>query len=173
MSDLHTLFTELNRAVTHHYQLAETYYLRAFPRPQVSLKLRGRSAGIAEGHLNRLRFNQQLLLENQQDFIQQVVPHEVAHLVAWQLFGRRIRPHGPEWRRIMEEVFKQQARRTHTFEVRQAAGQCFVYHCGCVGHEHHLTIRRHNKIGRGQGYLCRLCGSRLHFARQEKSVTKP
>ncbi|WP_416886485.1 SprT family zinc-dependent metalloprotease [Marinospirillum sp.] len=171
MSDLHTLFTELKTAVSHHYQLAETYYLRAFPRPEVTLNLRGRSAGVAEGHLNRLRFNQQLLLENRQDFIRQVVPHEVAHLLSWQLYGRRIQPHGHEWRSVMEGVFKQPAHRTHTFDVRQAARQEFIYHCACADREHHLTVRRHNKIRRGQGYLCRLCGGPLHFVRQEKGVT--
>jgi SprT protein len=44
-----------------------------------------------------------LLLENQQAFIDEVVPHELAHLLVWKHFGR-VAPHGKEWKWMMESV---------------------------------------------------------------------
>jgi len=76
------------------YQQAEAFFKRPFPRPEVSFKLRGQKAGVAHLHENLLRFNLQLYRENQDDFLRQTVAHEVAHLVAHQLFGERIQAHG-------------------------------------------------------------------------------
>ncbi|HCP30527.1 MAG TPA: SprT family protein, partial [Pseudomonas sp.] len=41
------------------YQQAERFFDRAFPRPQISFKLRGQKAGVAHLHENKLRFNLQ------------------------------------------------------------------------------------------------------------------
>jgi len=154
------------------YALAEEFYLKSFPRPEVTLNLRGRSAGVAELQRNRLRFNPVLLKENQQAFLAQVVPHEVAHLIAWQLHGRKIRPHGREWQQIMQQVFGLLPQTTHTFDVTRAAKQGYIYQCACEEKQHALTLRRHNKIQRGQQYVCRRCGSRLRFFYQDETVTK-
>jgi SprT protein len=50
-----------------------------------------------------------LLLENQQAFIDEVVPHELAHLLVWKHFGR-VAPHGKEWKWMMEAVLGVPAR---------------------------------------------------------------
>ncbi len=76
------------------YQQAETFFGRTFPHPESRLDLRGLSAGSACPARNRLRFNPQLYRENREDFLQQTVAHEVAHLLASQLAGPHIRPHG-------------------------------------------------------------------------------
>lgn len=154
------------------YALAETFYLKSFPRPEVTLSLRGRSAGVAELQKNRLRFNLVLLEENHQEFLAQVVPHEVAHLLAWQLHGRSIRPHGKEWQQIMQQVFCVQPDTTHRFDVSRSARQGYIYQCGCEAKEHALTVRRHNKIQRGQQYICQRCRSTLSFLYVDESVTR-
>src|SRR5690554_7028063 len=64
------------------YQLAERHFNRPFPRPQVTLDLRGQKAGVAYLYRNLLRFNGQLYRENAEDFLRQTVPHEAAHLLA-------------------------------------------------------------------------------------------
>lgn len=91
---------QLKQRVETCYQQAEAFFKRRFPRPEVSFKLRGQKAGVAHLHENLLRFNLQLYRENQEDFLRQTVAHEVAHLVAHQLFGDRIQAHGEEWQLI-------------------------------------------------------------------------
>ncbi|WP_072325166.1 SprT family zinc-dependent metalloprotease [Marinospirillum alkaliphilum] len=168
----HEQYLRLKAAVLSCYAHAEHYYLKSFPRPEVLCNLRGRAAGMAELQRNRLRFNPVLLEENEAAFLQEVVPHEVAHLLAWQLHGRGIRPHGAEWQQIMRQVFGLAAERTHDFDVRRSARQAWIYACGCVDREHALTIRRHNRILRGHAYVCLQCRTRLTYVRLDESVTE-
>ncbi|BDY03398.1 SprT family zinc-dependent metalloprotease [Ferrimonas sp. YFM] len=155
--------TELPQALAQRveacYLTAERRLGQTFPRPQISLKLRGQSAGAAHLQENRLRFNPVLLAENPDAFLAEVVPHEVAHLLAWQLHGR-VRPHGPEWQVLMSRVFDCAPRARHSFDISSVAPATFPYRCGCQ--DHALTVRRHNKVRRGQArYICRLCNQPL------------
>ncbi|NLW05030.1 MAG: SprT family zinc-dependent metalloprotease [Pseudomonadaceae bacterium] len=152
------------------YALAEQYYLKSFSRPELLINLRGRSAGIAELQNNRLRFNAVLLQENEVAFLAEVVPHEIAHLLAWKIYGRNIRPHGNEWQQIMQQVFELSPSRTHRFDVQRSAKMGYFYGCACVDKKHALTIRRHNRIMNGQGYICLLCKSHLRFLEVDDSL---
>lgn len=137
------------------YQHAECRLNRAFSRPHINFKQRGKAAGSARLQTNELRFNPVLLQENQQHFITHTVPHEVAHLLVYQLYGRT-KPHGKEWQQIMNQIFGLTAKTTHQYDVSNVKGKTFTYACQCA--EHQLTIRRHNKIVRDNiKYICRLC----------------
>ncbi|GAB3523486.1 SprT family zinc-dependent metalloprotease [Photobacterium alginatilyticum] len=128
---------------------------KRLPMPAVSFRQRGKIAGSARLQGWEVRFNPVLLKENPQAFLDEVVPHEVAHLVTFKLFGK-VRPHGREWQIIMTEVFKIPARTTHSFDVSSVQGTTYLYRCGCS--EHQLTVRRHNKVQRKQAtYHCRRC----------------
>ncbi|EKE67765.1 SprT family zinc-dependent metalloprotease [Gallaecimonas xiamenensis] len=147
----------LDQAVEACFQKAETRFGRRFQRPRVTLDLRGRAAGQAHMGKGQLRFNRALYQGNQAAFLTEVVPHEVAHWLAWQLHGPKIQPHGPEWQQLMQNLFLLAPKRTHDFAV---AEQTFPYHCRC--RDHGLSIRRHNKVARGESrYLCRSCGEAL------------
>lgn len=133
-----------------------------FPLPVVNFKQRGKIAGSARLQGWEVRFNPVLLAENPQAFLDEVIPHEVAHLVVFKLFGR-VRPHGREWQGVMHNVFGVAPRTTHSFDISSVQGQTFIYRCQCS--EHQMTVRRHNKIVRGQAvYHCRRCGSQLHLS---------
>ena len=141
------------------YQLAENYFKRQFPRPLVQFTLRGKSAGTAHLQSNKLRFNPVLLAENPQIFTNEVVPHEISHLLSFQLFGK-VKPHGKEWQTIMLSVFKVTPKTTHKLNIQSVSGQQFEYFCGCGSVM--LTIRRHNRIVRGETqYRCRRCQQKL------------
>lgn len=63
---------------------------------------------------------------------------------------------------MMEQVLKVPASRTHQFEVASVRSKTFNYQCKCQ--QHSLTIRRHNKVLRGESeYRCRQCGEKLQF----------
>lgn len=141
------------------YQHAEHHFKRVFPRPIVQFTLRGKSAGTAHLQTNRLRFNPVLLAENPQVFLSEVVPHEISHLLCYQLFGR-VKPHGKEWQSIMVSTFKVAPKTTHQLNVQSVNGQQFDYFCGCGNTT--LSIRRHNRVIRGQTqYRCRRCKQTL------------
>ncbi|MBY5922985.1 SprT family zinc-dependent metalloprotease [Ferrimonas balearica] len=141
------------------YRQAESHFDRTFPRPAVSLRMRGQSAGAAHLQDNRLRFNPVLLAENPDAFLTEVVPHEVAHLLVWHCHGR-VAPHGAQWQSMMRDVFGLVPRTRHQFDVASVAPKTYAYRCQCQ--EHQLTVRRHNKVSRGQArYLCRGCGAAL------------
>lgn len=141
------------------YQLAERHFNRAFARPVVQFTLRGKSAGTAHLQTNRLRFNPVLLAENPQVFLNEVVPHEISHLLCYQLFGR-VKPHGKEWQSIMTTAFKVVPKTTHQLNVQSVSGRQFDYFCGCGNTS--LSIRRHNRVQRGQTqYRCRRCKQTL------------
>ncbi|MCL1092186.1 SprT family zinc-dependent metalloprotease [Shewanella kaireitica] len=141
------------------YQIAESALSQRFPRPEVNFKLRGKSAGTAHLQLNKLRFNPLLLKDNSQAFVDDVVPHEICHLLAFQLYGR-VKPHGLEWQRLMRQLYQRQPRTTHSFNTQSVEGKTFEYFCGCGSVN--LSIRRHNKVVRGDTqYRCRKCGQNL------------
>jgi len=132
--------------------------------PVISFDLKGQAAGQANYRENKIRFNRQLLEKYAGEFVDQTVPHEFAHLVAYQKFGRRIRPHGMEWKRVME-AFGVTPTRTHNFDVSPTRRlKRFHYRCHCSGSDYQLSSIRHNRIQRGRIYLCRKCGSALFSA---------
>ena len=149
------------------YRLAESHFQRTFPRPQVSFRLRGQKAGVAHLSENLLRFNPQLYEENREDFLRQTVPHEVAHLIAHQLYGGRIRPHGPEWQAIMREVYGLPPLRCHSYRVPASRRPQYIYLCQCPqGSEFAFSARRHALVAQGRRYFCRRCRATLRFSGQ-------
>ncbi|TRX75997.1 SprT family zinc-dependent metalloprotease [Pseudomonas mangiferae] len=150
------------------YQQAEAFFHRRFTRPDVSFKLRGQKAGVAHLQENRLRFNPQLYRDNQDDFLRQTVPHEVAHLIAHQVFGGRIQPHGEEWQLIMRGVYELQPHRCHSYAVERRQGTRYIYRCGCPDQDFPFTAQRHALVGRGRRYICRRCRGPLTFTGEQR-----
>lgn len=153
----------LNHAVLYWLHRAEQYFQKTYPVPELDLSLRGKCAGQAYLQQWKVRFNLQLFRDNREAFIKEVVPHELAHLITFQEFGQGVRPHGKEWRWVMEQVMGVQARTTHRFDVTVSGRQNYLYRCGCPERLHPLTIRRHNRILKGADYICRQCGQILSF----------
>ncbi len=135
--------------------------------PPVTLRfdLRGTAAGraiVGGDRTPTIRLNPVLMAENGVAFLDQTIPHEVAHLGVYYWLGHQPRrPHGPEWRRLMQLLGAEPAR-CHNFDV----GNCRVrrltthrYTCAC--REHRLTSIRHNRARRGVCYHCQACGSAL------------
>jgi SprT protein len=150
------------------YEQAEAFFKRPFRRPVVSFELRGQKAGVAHLHENKLRFNPQLYRDNAEDFLRQTVPHEVAHLVAHQLFGERIAPHGQEWQSIMQGVYELAPLRCHSYKVKRRPVMRYLYQCPCPGSEFPFTAQRHGMVRKGRRYLCRQCRRTLVFSGQTR-----
>jgi SprT protein len=108
-----------------------------------------------------------LFSENVEEYLNQTIPHEVAHAFQSHLYrncGYRVMPHGSEWKRIMIK-FGKNPKRTHSYDVSNAVmrrvQKNYIYICNCKSH-HYLTATCHNraKKAKEQGrnaYRCRIC----------------
>ena len=140
-------------------QLASYKFNQAFVMPTLEYNVRGTKAGVAYLQQNAIKLNRTLLLENPTEFINQVVPHELAHLIVYQVFGN-VKPHGKEWKKVMTELFHLPAETCHKFDIKNVRGRTFHYRCQCQTHL--LTVRRHNKIQAGNvKYFCRQCQTEI------------
>jgi SprT protein len=107
-----------------------------------------------------IRLNRELLQRHPAHMLEQVLPHEVAHYVVWVLYRRRTRPHGREWRAVMQH-FGRPAEVSHRLDVRPARRvRKLPFACGCALPQHYSAViyRRHLA---GTRYYCRRCKQRL------------
>lgn len=144
--------------------LSDTQY-SAMPSPTLSLNQRGTIAGAAILQKHHIRLQPTLFEQNKTYFLEQVLPHELAHLIAHRFYGK-VSPHGREWQHIMEGVFKRPAIRTHQLDISRLGLKRFSYACSCG--EVALSIRRHNKVvNKQQSYICRTCKQTLVFVAEK------
>ncbi|MCK5894962.1 MAG: SprT-like domain-containing protein [Endozoicomonadaceae bacterium] len=141
---------------------ASQYYEARIPPPAILMDLLGSDAGQALPMKNKVRFNRSLYRQNPKHFVHHIVAHELAHLVAAQIYGHRIKPHGKEWQSIML-LFHVPANRCHHYDISHSGRHHFIYSCACPDREIPLTAIRHNRIHRGIHYHCCDCGSALKF----------
>ncbi len=143
---------------------AELVALPLKPVP-VLFDLGGATAGMfrARGEECWIRFNPWIFARHFEDSLQFTVPHEVAHYAVYcQRHRRRVRPHGPEWQRVMrgfglppEVTFKLDLDGVPVRRQRRHA-----YRCAC--REHAVTTVRHRRMCEGRArYLCRYCNAPL------------
>ena len=128
--------------------------------PDITFDVRGSCAGICriEHGEFTLRFNLELLRENEEDFLEFTVPHEVAHYVTRKLFGS-VSPHGEEWKLIMNYFGIEKPLRCHNFNL--SSTNPWKYECNCQ--THYLSNRRHTHAKKGRRYICDSCKSYLKF----------
>ena len=130
----------------------------------VLFDLKGRTSGMfcTRGKRCWIRYNPWIFARHFDDSLAITVPHEVAHYVCFLLYGRNHRPHGKEWKALMNQ-FGVQANATCKLDlsdIPQRRIKRFTYQCDCQTHE--LSSIRHNRIVRGlANYSCQKCGAGL------------
>lgn len=156
-------------AVEGNLRRAERCYGCRFPRIPVEFNLTGGTSGQywypsestrSTGH-GRFRFNLWIASRDLGDFLRSTVPHEVAHYLVAHLYGRQVRPHGNEWKRVMRDCLGAPASRCHQHEVPYP----YVFRCGCEGKagEYRYTRRGFNNFLRGTVRYCPKCKCGLKF----------
>lgn len=117
------------------------------------------------GRESFIRYNSGIFHRYFEENLTQTVPHEVAHYVVFHRHGRRAKPHGREWKQVMQD-FGVPAQVTSKLDVSDFSTrnlQRYSYRCGCS--EHQLTSIRHNRIQRGtRAYGCPKCRQPLVLA---------
>lgn len=72
-----------------------------FPPISIQYKPSGVTAGYAHTQDYLINFNPILLIANEEEFLRQIVPHEVAHVITDHIHGYETKPHGKEWQSVM------------------------------------------------------------------------
>lgn len=132
----------LNKAI-------EKYRELEFKDVRIAFDLEGTDAGqmVYDGQYH-LRFNEEMMNHNPIDFIENTIPHEVAHLVVAKQWGRHTDPHGTKWHSVMK-MFNVDALERHR--------HMYSYACGC--RVHNLPADIHEAIQKGIRELeCQICG---------------
>lgn len=115
---------------------------------EVRFDIEGNVAGQARSN-GIVRYNLYMAEHNFEAFITDVVPHEIGHMVAYELqrkTGRRIQPHGETWKSIVRSLGSNPSR-THKFESNPTTkvGR-YAYECQACGMIHYVTFAKHEKI---------------------------
>ncbi len=153
--------------VTNCLQTAETLWPdHSFPLPTIFFKKKGRAAGTANTKRYDLNFNMVLLRENSDKFAITVI-HECAHLVARKVYGMRIKPHGKQWRIVMQKLGISEPKRCHSYDISKSSTlkRKYIYRCSC--RDHRFTSIRHNRAKKGTKYHCTKCLETLVYTNLE------
>lgn len=135
----------------------------------MTFTVKGVCAGTAQWQSGRINLNDGLLSGgNAEQMCAQTVPHELAHIIANRLAGRKI-SHGKIWKQVMRTLGVEPLL-YHTMDVsklRTRTERVYPAACGCDTTDRTISIRRGNNILRNKAtYTCRLC-------RQPVNITGP
>lgn len=163
---------------------AERHFGRKYNAIRVEYEVRGRKGGYAMGD-EYINLNPVLLVENTTEYLEQVVPHEVAHCidsangdnqrpegVRFTRSGRMRRMkrsvHGPTWKRIMVLFGCDPDQRCHQMDTTNSAVRTktkYEYQCLSCKQSIFVSSVRHNKQRRhalehpgSSFYTCKRCG---------------
>ena len=146
------------------YRMACARFGPRIALPSISFDLRGAStmaqAWVGENHV---QLNAGALVADEARFSAEVIPHELAHLLAYRMYGAEIAPHGEEWKGVMK-VLGVEANVTYDVESETESSGPYIYACLCGTHD--ISARRHNTLWRSKGTKvleCQKCGEVLRF----------
>lgn len=110
-----------------------------------------------------ININPVLLNENIEYVVNQTVPHEVAHVVAYSVFGDAIRKHGVEWIRIMR-LFGCKTNTCHDLDISTIVHfhnrKKYSIKCDC-GELFKITKMIASKMKKGNIYSHSYCGKSI------------
>lgn len=147
------------KAIMYYWDLLKLKGFAVGKYPTVSYDLRGTCAGQAFTHVMHVALNPQYLLANEDQYIEDTIPHELAHLANSLLFSGR--GHGESWRRLAV-LMGSPGEVRHSMKAPDVR-KTITYVCDC--REHEMSILRHNRAKKGIGYICRKCKTPLQIKR--------
>jgi len=124
----------------------------------IDLNIKGARGGMAYYKENRISLNAILFKENFQSFVNQTVPHEYVHLLAYRLYGNDGIGHGQYWKFVMRRLgfVPDRCHNYDTSNARVRITKQFEYACSCQVHRVGLSV--HKKIQfQNKTYTCKRC----------------
>jgi len=162
---------KINRKVIDCLITTGRHFKTTFEFPNLRYDLKGKCAGRAYLTTWEIGINKILLEENGEDYINVTIPHEVAHLVVYQIYGKRI-VHGKEWKNIMH-LFGLEPEIYHNYDTTNATVRTvkreYVYKCAC--RTANFTATRHRRSKNFGGlYYCKTCKQKLVYVGKTDEV---
>jgi len=123
----------------------------------------GRTAGRAHYGLGLVELNPDFITNHLEELINQTLPHEIAHLASFKIYGILGKGHGRFWKSVMYALapLGVQVKRCHDYSLdgvtTRVRPRPYEYVCGCKDKTIKVTSNIHNKIQRGQKRFCIRC----------------
>jgi SprT protein len=135
-----------------HYNFSMDY-------PNIHYDIIGTNGGLAKSASMSVHYNDKLLKQNEEDFIETTVPHEVCHIAVYHKSNIEKKPypkngHGADWK-LMMWIAGVPARKYHQYEVERKSPIEYKYKCGCANGVI-VNQKTHKKI-KDQTMLCKKC----------------
>lgn len=183
MTSTESIKTAIEASVHHYVDMANEKLGAGLNYPEIAYTVKGGCGGKAYGFY-KVDFNMGLIVDNLSEYLNHVVPHEVAHLVVEKLFGTeysytgrgkpRRMSHGPKFRMVMRTFgIHRKSYASHSMDVskvkktrKTSQVPCKCTGCGWVGH---IGKVRANKMAKGLATYSHKCG---HGRRAPIELTK-
>ena len=166
MSTQAALFERLVEKNKAYIDKANLIFKMNLPYPTIRCDINGRNGGTANSGKWEVNYNKHFLANHTEHFLIQTVGHEVAHLVASRLGGRR---HDNIWKTVMRRLGLVPDR-CHSYDITTLPSykdNKITMVCDCQ--EHHVSPILRTKILNGSGHRCKHCKSPLRI----KGTHKP
>jgi len=143
----------------------EEHYGRKFCMPEIKYTYKGAAAGFATYRTWSTTYQGDMLVQNiDNGFIEDTVPHEIAHLIdrevnGIQYRGSRRSVHGPSWKAVLK-IMNGNDSRTHNYDmstIQRKLQMKYTYGCACGTSHHFIGAKTHRKIQRGMKIICKTC----------------
>ena len=134
-----------------------------------------------------IRINIVLAMDNLDEYINVIIPHEVAHIICDIRYGNIVRgytrtgkaiydSHGAHWQHVMR-LFGKQPSRCHNMDVSKVEVKKtikrYIYECPACRREFKFTKQKHDKACAYNGWFCKHCNDsnvRVCFTGEIRSI---
>ncbi len=153
---LATSLTHLKKKYPNHYEKIDAI-LKDKDLINVELsKTMKSNGGYANYRTRNIKLNKRLHQLNL-DELGETFIHELAHIISNDLYGKKGRGHGKNWKYTMSLLGKE-ATRCHKMDVSTIVKR-HAWKCNCMTHK--VSTRRHSQLLRSNSYFCKKCKSSL------------
>lgn len=149
--------------------LANKQYNREFTGISLEFRQMGRKAGLAWYNTSKIELNSDFCKNGHlEDLINRTLPHELAHIISYRVYGLTGRGHKRFWKSVMR-VFGVTPNRCHSYSLEDVKThtvqrQYFQYECGCAGRKLRVSSVKHNRQARGRAkYFCVRCREVIRY----------
>lgn len=152
-----------NRLVEVYYKIYEQFPTIQLNFPTIVYKNLGTTAGRATEYgddSTEIALNHILLVDNVDHFINDTIPHEMAHLVVMK-FCPDAKAHGSEWFEACRRLGMKEISVCHDLDTSASRRNITRVEAYCQCMTHQVTLRKARAIKTGD-YICQKCKTKVY-----------